>query len=277
MKTYDIVKLADTEFYTEGPVVDHRGNFFFTTLTGGQIITLRSKTPGSVWAEGNCPNGQVIMSNGEHWVCESRTGRISAYHPDGSFRATVIDGVCAGTPFTTPNDLVTDSKGNLYFTDSVRETGKVFFSGADGRQQLIDGHIDYANGLALSNSEDILYVAESYGNRILAFHFKTLPDGGTERRTLIDLPLHPSGDPLKNLPDGLAVDKDGRIWVAHYGMQAIQVVSPEGFLLHTIDTGLPLTSNLAFIKDTPGKKELLVTGGYGEPGPGAVLLITVGF
>ncbi|ODS81371.1 MAG: hypothetical protein ABS46_11695 [Cytophagaceae bacterium SCN 52-12] len=272
--TYNIVKLADTEFYTEGPVIDRHGNFFFTTLTGGQVMTLRSETAGSVWAEGNCPNGQVIMGNGEHWICESRTGRISAYRPDGSFRATIIDGVCAGVPFTTPNDLVTDSKGNLYFTDSIRETGKVFFSGADGRQELIDGCVDYANGLALSNSEDILYVAESYGNRILSFHFR---EDGAGRNILIDLPSHPSGDPLKSLPDGLAVDIDGRIWVAHYGMQAIQVVSPEGFLLHTIDTGLPLTSNLAFITDTPAKKELLVTGGYGEPGPGAVLLMTVGF
>ncbi len=274
---YSLEKLLDLEYYTEGPVADREGNLFFTTLTGQKILQWLPGNSSRVWAEGDCPNGQVIMSNGEHWLCESRTGCISAYHPDGSFKAKVIDRQCAGISFSTPNDLITDARGNLYFTDSVRQEGKVFVVTPDGREKLIANDIDYANGLALNISGDILYVAESYGNRILAFHLRENSGAGVERRILIDLPSHPSGDPLKNLPDGLAVDMDDRIWVAHYGMQAIQVVSPQGLLLYTIDTGLPLTSNLAFIKDTPEKKELLVTGGYGEPGPGAALLITVDF
>ncbi len=277
MTGYQSEKLLDLEYYTEGPVADREGNLFFTTLTGRGILQWLPGNTSRVWAEGDCPNGQVMMSNGEHWFCESRTGGITAYHPDGSFRAKIVDGSCAGIAFSTPNDLITDSLGNLYFTDSVRHEGKVFMVTQDGGEKLIAGGIDYANGLALNASENILYVAESYGNRILAFQLSEDSEPGIRRKTLIDLPSHTSGDPVKNLPDGLAVDKEGRIWVAHYGMQAIQVVSPEGLLLHTIDTGLPLTSNLAFVKDTPEKKELLVTGGYGEPGPGAVMLITVDF
>ncbi len=277
MTEYRSVKLLDLEYYTEGPVADGEGNLFFTTLTGRKILQWLPGNNSRIWAEGDCPNGQVMMGNGEHWLCESRTGCIAAYHPDGSFRAKVVDGSCAGVSFSTPNDLITDSRGSLYFTDSVRHEGKVFMVTPAGGEKLIADGIDYANGLALNASEDILYVAESYGNRILAFQLNEGSEPGIGRKTLIDLPSHTSGDPIKSLPDGLAVDKEGRIWVAHYGMQAIQVVSPEGLLLHTIDTGLPLTSNLAFIKDTPAKKELLVTGGYGEPGPGAVLLVTVDF
>lgn len=274
---YRLEKLLDLEYYTEGPVTDRQGNLFFTTLTGRKILQWLPGRGPKTWAEGDCPNGQVIMSNGEHWFCESRTGAISAYHSDGSFKAKIIGGQCGGFAFSTPNDLITDAAGNLYFTDSVRKEGKVFLVTSDGREKLIAGGIDYANGLALNPSEDILYVAESYGNRVLAFPLTGEAGNNAGRRTLIDLPSHASGDPLKNLPDGLAADLEGRIWIAHYGMQAIQVVSPEGILLHTIDTGLPLTSNLAFVKDTPRKKELLVTGGYGEPGPGAALILTVVF
>lgn len=277
MIEYRLEKLLDLEYYTEGPAIDREGNLFFTTLTGQKILQWLPGDGGRVWADGDCPNGQVIMSNGEHWFCESRTGCISAYHSDGSFKAKIIDGQCAGFSFSTPNDLITDTEGSLFFTNSVRKEGKVFMVTSDGRERLIAGGIDYANGLALNPSGDILYVAESYGNRVLAFPLTEEAGNNTGHRILIDLPSHSSGDPLKNLPDGLAADLEGRIWVAHYGMQAIQVISPEGVLLHTIDTGLPLTSNLAFIKDTPGKKELLVTGGYAEPGPGAALILTVDF
>jgi gluconolactonase len=100
---------------------------------------------------------------------------------------------------------------------------------------------------------------------------------GYPKRIFADLPVHQSGNPLKNLPDGLAVDKEGRIWVAHYGMQAIQVLSRDGDPLYSLDTQLPLTSNLCFLTDEPGLKVLMVTGGYQEPGPGAVIKMTVSF
>lgn len=271
---YHVEKLADLDFYTEGPVIDNDHNFFVTTLSGGKIIQLKNGKEAEQWAVGTCPNGQVILNNGDHWFCDSSTARITAYHPDGSFKAVILENRCAGTRFTTPNDLILDSKENLYFTDSVPENGKVFFLGVDGQEILISDKIDYANGLALNSAEDILYVAESYGNRILAFHLNNERQV-TERHTLIDLPAHSSGNRVQNLPDGLALDREGRLWVAHYGMQAVHIISTEGDLLFSIDTNLPLTSNLAFVKDTPFQKQILVTGGYGEPGPGAVMLITV--
>lgn len=285
---YHVQKLADLDFYTEGPVVDRQGNLFFTTLSGGKILSLPANVaehyvaqdtrPYSYvnWAEAICPNGQAIHPNGEHWVCESSTGQISIYSTAGTVSRVLVEKICAGLPFSTPNDLILDSNGNLYFTESVRENGKVFFVGHDGTEKRIADNIDYANGLALNATEDTLYVAESYGNRILAIPVGAAADI-TERRTFADLPQHPSGDPTRNLPDGLAVDKEGRVWVAHYGMQAIQVLSPGGELLFTIDTGLPLTSNLTFVQDSASEKKLLITGGFAEPGPGAVMLATVYF
>ncbi|MFC5411488.1 SMP-30/gluconolactonase/LRE family protein [Larkinella bovis] len=268
-----IHKLLDLDFYSEGPAVDAAGNFFFTTLAGRQVIRWQSGQGSTVWANCTCPNGQVIAKNGEHWICESTRGQITAYHADGSFKGVVVSQKCDGIAFSTPNDLLLDSKGNLFFTDSVRYDGKVFFVGAGGEEKLIADGIDYANGLALNAAEDRLFVAESYGNRILVFDLAK--PGQAELIKAIPLPAHQSGDPGKNLPDGLAVDSEGRIWVAHYGMQAIHILSPEGLVVDTFDTGLPLTSNLTFVTEGPDRKELLITGGYGEPGPGAVLLATV--
>jgi gluconolactonase len=276
MTNVQVEKLAQLDYYTEGPVSDKDGNMFVTTLSGGQIVRIKPGGDSEVWASGICPNGQVVLPTGEHWVCESSIGQITSYPARRSPSTIVVKDTCAGIRFTTPNDLLVDSDANLFFTESIRDNGKVFFIGNDGREALLADGIDYANGLALNAAQDILYVAESYQNRILALHLS--PDKTvTERRVFVTLPAHASNDATKNLPDGLALDHDGCLWIAHYGMQAIHRVSPEGKLLLSIDTQLPLTSNVALIKDEPFLKQILVTGGYGEPGPGAVLSITVIF
>jgi gluconolactonase len=54
-------------------------------------------------------------------------------------------------------------------------------------------------------------------------------------------------------------------------MQAIQVLSRDGRLLASYDSGIPLTSNLCFAGG-----DLWITGGLGEPGPGKFCRINIG-
>mgnify|MGYP003675276850 CR=1 FL=1 len=277
MKDYRITPLLDLPFYTEGPVVDHQGNYFFSTLTGGYIGKIDRSGVYTSWAKGTCPNGQVVLENGQHWVCDSQVPGISRYDVDGNFTDHLLYGTCAGQRISSPNDLVVDHAGNLYFTDSVRAIGGVFFRSAAGLERVLATNIDYANGLAFSPDEKFLYVAESYRNRILVFEITEPGITKKQKDVFAELPACASGNAVDNLPDGLAVDWEGRLWVAHYGMGAIPILAPSGQLLYTVDTTLPLTSNLCFVKDTPEQKVLLVTGGFGEPGPGAVLLLTVDF
>lgn len=273
---YDIERSIQLDFYTEGPCVGPSGEMFFTNLSGKQIIELLPNNEVKTWAHGNCPNGQLITPAGQHWVCESLSGSIAAYHADGSLAEYIVQNTCGGIEVKTPNDLVLDRQGNLYFTDSLQHEGKVFYRSASGEGKCLAFDLHYANGIALNNAETLLYVAESYANRVRVYTVQS-PGILANDYHYISLPSHASGDPIKNLPDGLAIDAEDRLWVAHYGMQAIQVIQADGTLLGSIDTGLPLTSNLTFLTDTPTAKRLLVTGGYGEPGPGGTVILSVLF
>ncbi|GAB3911996.1 SMP-30/gluconolactonase/LRE family protein [Larkinella knui] len=272
---YTVKKLLDLPFYTEGPAVDHEGNGYVTTLTGGEIWRLDRAGNASVWGKTACPNGQVSLPNGEHWVCDPQQATISRFDRAGNCKGAVIQEVCANTVIYSPNDLIIDSRQNLYFTDSIRADGKVFFVGTDGTERVVARGIDYANGLVLSADETRLFIAESYQNRVLVLDLAEPGIAKSQATVWASLPGHCSGNPIDNLPDGLALDHQGRVWVAHYGMQAIQVLSARGEWLFSLDTTLPLTSNLCFLEDQPERQMLLVTGGYGEPGPGGVVLITV--
>ncbi|WP_353195294.1 SMP-30/gluconolactonase/LRE family protein [Parapedobacter defluvii] len=255
-------------WYTEGPVVDGEGAIYFTTLSGGSIMRL-DVIGGEVtqWAQGNKPNGQLILQDGDHLVCDSGNASVNRYDAAGNWKKHEIIGECAGCKIHMPNDLACDASGGVYFTDSIRETGKVCYYGPDGSQRIITDKLDFPNGIALSPDGKGLLIAESYRNRILWMPIASsgLPEGGWE--VFAELPKNrdPEG---YNLPDGIKFHSDGTLWVAHYGMQAVQVLDGNGKLLKTLAMDFPLPSNLCLTD-----RHLIVTGGSAEPGPGGIRII----
>lgn len=265
----NLQKLADLPFYTEGPAVDKAQNYFCTTLSGGTILKIDANGKINEWAYTECPNGQIILPEGDHLVCDSKLGVVKRFDANGRFIKNESEKVCNGVEVFVPNDLITDSKGNLYFTDSIRYKGKVCFIDHHGEEAILTDNMDYPNGLLLSKDETYLLVAESYQNRIVKINLSSAGISFGQNEIFAKLPCHISGMEADNLPDGMAMDSRGNIGVAHYGMQAVELLSPAGDLLNSIDTNMPLTSNLIFLDD----QTLLVTGGYGEPGPGALFKI----
>ncbi len=256
-------------FYTEGPVVDDAGNLYFTDLKGQAISRIDAHSQIEKWASAQCPNGQAIDRYGSHLVCESVEGKIIKFDHNGNYKATIVSGYCAGRQVHVPNDVIVGKKGGIFFTDSIRNKGKVFHIDESGNETVLAEKLDYPNGLILSSSEEMLYIAESYENRILCFK-RNQSTQEWEKEVFADLPAHISGKAEDNLPDGIAFDSEGRLWVAHYGMGALQILSSKGDLLATVYTGFPLVSNVCFI---PQDNSMFVTGGFGEPGPGAILRI----
>lgn len=263
-------KVLDHPFYTEGPVVDGHGNLFFTDIAGKHIRQLVNQEA-KAWATGARPNGQAIFNKGEHLVCDSDASCILHFTASGKLKARRSSGRIGDIQVRCPNDIVVDPEHGFYFTDSVRHTGAVFYEGFDGTQSVIAKNIDFANGIVLTADKKHLLIAESYQNRILELELAGPGQAKGIPRVFADLPAHPNGEITSNLPDGLALDTAGRLWVAHYGMQALQVLSPSGVYLTAYNTGIPLTSNLCF-----NRPFIYVTGGIAEPGPGLITRLEAG-
>ena len=262
--------IASLPFYTEGPATDSGGNIYCTTLSGGSILKIDRENKITIWAHSDCPNGQIILPGGDHLFCDVKLSAVRRFDSNGTFMRNEIQKYCDGVGFDCPNDLVTDKEENLYFTDSVRNEGKICYVGKNGQQHILLGDLDYPNGIILSEDQKILYVAESYKNRILKIELDS-PGKADKVSVFAELPVHSSGKKENNLPDGLALDQEGNVWVAHYGMQSIHKLSPGGTLLQSIDVMMPFTSNLFFVD----RETIVVTGGFGEPGPGGVFRISL--
>ncbi|HMC10058.1 MAG TPA: SMP-30/gluconolactonase/LRE family protein, partial [Pirellulaceae bacterium] len=96
-----------------------------------------------------------------------------------------------------------------------------------------------------------------------------------ERKVFAKLPDHPSGDFMQAQPDGMCLDAAGNLYVAHYGMKKVEVLSPEGKLIRQYDGGNVTTSNVAF--GGPKHDQLFITGGIGkESSEGGLFQIDLG-
>ncbi len=264
------VKLFEVPHYCEGIVFDHDGNGY---ISHGKVIT--KFTPDlktSTWAETGAPNGHKILADGTHLVCDA--SRHAVLHLDA--RGKVIgkaSAECDGKPLRGPNDLCLDPQhGGFYFTDpggsdAKNLIGTVHYVDAKGKTHLCAKGLAFPNGIVLRPDGKTLLVAESQRNRVL--EYPVLGPGKLgEMRVFADLPAK-AGEQIDNQPDGMCLDAEGNLYVAHYGMRQVQVLDPKGKLIRRYPGGNLTTSNVGF--GGPNMDRLYVTGGLGkEAGPGAL-------
>jgi len=255
----------DTEFYTEGPVIDSYGNVYVTNLLGGRIIKIDSDIILEDWVECESPNGQFMSANGDHWVCNTLTSKIVVFDNNGNYSYCAFDGTKGNIKVVSPNDLWVEPDGSFYFTDSVRECGQVVFVDVNREVHLICTGLDYPNGIVLDKVNNRLFVAESYQNRILSID---LAEARSMPSVWLDLPMNSNQKQVGNLPDGLALDQKGNLWIAHYGMGQVYRVDIISKKCFGFDVGFPLSSNICVQNG-----RLILTGGVSEPKGGKIRMI----
>jgi gluconolactonase len=246
----------------EGPVRDTDGGVLFTNNQTGQVVRVAPDGTISNWFEGPYgANALTRTGKGEIVATLQKTNAIAVLSPGAEPR--VLFDKFEGKPFNRPNDLVADKRGNIYFTDSVPvgATGtpllpsSVYRITADNKLVLVTSDVPRPNGVALSPDERTLYVANTAGEYVLAYALDAKGTPGAKRDfAKLALPPAPAGGaaPGAAAPaaastasgaDGLAVDADGRLFVAT--TVGVQVFSPQGQPLGVI--ALPRQpQNLAF-------------------------------
>ncbi|HEV3121249.1 MAG TPA: SMP-30/gluconolactonase/LRE family protein, partial [Isosphaeraceae bacterium] len=267
VKPVEVVRTGD---YSEGVVVDHDGNLYFSH--GKLISKVTPDGKHEIWAKLSAPNGHKILADGSHLVCDG--DRHAVLHLDPLARELAPESTSSeGTPLRGPNDLTLDPKGGFYFTDpggssDEKPIGTVHYVNEDHVTRTVATNLAFPNGIVLRPGGKELLVGESKKNRILAFPVLE-PGKLGPMRVLANLPTKGEGQE-DNQPDGIALDADGNLFVAHYGMRQVEVVSPSGEVIRRYPGGNLTTSNVAFAG--PKMDQLYMTGGD----PGALFRLDLG-
>ena len=101
------------------------------------------------------------------------------------------------------------------------------------------------NGLAWSPDGTTMYFAESMSRVVTAYDFDVATGSIAGGRPFVR--IGPAvGLPANAVPDGLAVDTDGFLWVAVWNGHCVVRVSPDGVIVARVDLPVGQVSSVAF-------------------------------
>lgn len=268
------VKLLEVHAYCEGVVFDHQGRGYISH--GDRITQFTLDGQSKVWATTGAPNGHKILADGTHLVCDASHHAVLKLDAEGKRLKNAAE-ECDGKPLRGPNDLTLDTpNGGFYFTDPGdsgidKPIGTLHYVDKAGKVHLCASGFAYPNGVVLTPDGKRILMAESQKNRVLEFPVLS-PGKVGEMRVFAELPKKSDPVQIDNQPDGMCLDADGNLYVAHYGMKQVQVLDPTGKLIRRYGGGNVTTSNVAF--GGPNHDQLFITGGLGgESGAGGLFRV----
>ena len=233
--------------FTEGPVWRAQdGILIFSDIPGDCLYSFdpRSDLVEIFRAPSNKTNGNCLDREGRLVSCEHGTSRVVRQEQDG--RMTTLASHYGGLELNSPNDIVVDSSGRLYFTDPPygRYAGQGALLGVGiprAEQQPVrgvyrldpqDGSIirivedfEEPNGLCLAENGAVLFVNDTAKGHIRRFEVRKEGVSGGEIWAVLE------GDE-PGVPDGMKVDAEGNLFCT--GPGGLHVFAPNGRMLGVI-------------------------------------------
>ena len=155
--------LAEGLAFPEAPFwSDRDGCLYLVEWTGDRLLAFRDGKLETFFRTepGDGPSGLFQDAQGNFWMTLYSSGKLACFNPGGERLLVVQD--YQGAPFRGPCDLVGETGGGVYFTDSGdfeddwrtgRPAGAVYYCSPAGELVEIDRGLCFPNGIALSPDE----------------------------------------------------------------------------------------------------------------------------
>ena len=271
--------VGDNFGFTEGPVwVDHKQMWLFTDIPMNKIYSLDSNGNVNVWMDDSgYANGLNIDQDNNIWIAH-HCRKVSHTTPSGE--NNIVASTYNGKKLNSPNDIAIRKDGSIWFTDPMygitfegfgRELAEEeqpvrgVYQIKDGEVTLKTGSVEIPNGIAFSNDEKFLYVANSADG--VVYRFEVHGDELHNKRPWVKIESGKRPHPTFGyIADGMQVDKNGNLYVSG-GHEGFAIFSPEGKQLENIqpnagDSESPMAgfvSNVAI--GGPNNNQLMVSVG----------------
>ena len=274
----DLTVAVDNLGFPEGPVAMADGSLLFVDI---KDQALRRARPNGqlelVAALPGGPNGLAIGPDGAAYVCNNGgvysfvsygkgvtiPGPRPATYSGGSIqrvdlttgKATTLYDNFDGTRLLAPDDIVFDSAGAFWFTDTGlhdlegSQYGALYYATVDGKTLIRAATIPMPNGVGLSPDGKTVYVSDTIFGRLWALDII-----GPGKVAPGPLPVM-AGRVVQTLPsfqwlDSLKVEEDGRVCVGTIFNGGISIFTADGSVEHVAvpDSANPdiFTTNLCF-------------------------------
>jgi gluconolactonase len=251
----------EIDSFLEGPSFDRAGNLYVTDIPYGRIFRISPQLEWTLAAEyDGWPNGSCFHRDGSLWITDYRRGLLRLDVSSGNPEAILAHR--NSESFKGVNDLTFDRDGNCYFTDQGQTglhdpSGRVYRLRANGQLDLVVAGIPSPNGVALDTTEKVIFIAVTRANQV--WRGPLLADGSVTKVGAFRTFFGASG------PDGMAVDVDNGLVVAHASLGGAFYLNARGEITHFIKS--PAGATVTNVAYRPGMSTLVMT----ESETGAIL------
>jgi sugar lactone lactonase YvrE len=197
---------------------------------------------------------------------------------DGSCEERVPVPTADGTRL---GDAGVDPAGRLWFgaldADLAPGRGALYCLDAEhGLRRVVDG-LSIANGIGWAPDGTLMYFIDSATRRIDAFDFDAERGVASRRRAWVTV------EDSAGVPDGLAVDDEGGVWVAMWSGGRLHRYAPDGSLDGVVGFPVRQVTSCAFVGDaldvlavTSGNVEMDDRARTAEPDAGSLFTLRPG-
>jgi len=272
----------------EGPIWDHRvGLLYWVNITVGDIHVYDPATGANTHVStGNEMVGSYFLTETPHVLVLARESGFYRFDTR-SGDITIIANPIDNAPTHRFNDGRADAYGRIWigtmgksggigalFSVNANEWSTPSDVPAETSVMEVAGPFNCPNGIVWNEDRSYMYHIDTSRHLINKFAFsEAKPDLGPAVQTL-DL-SHYSG-----APDGMEIDREGKLWVAFWGGSCVRRIDPDtGDLLQTVSLPCSCVTSCAF--GGPDLTDLYITSAGGgrensEPLAGALFKVDVG-
>ena len=272
------IAVPGPDYLGEGPVWDDRSDELVWVDISGRLVHRWSPTSGvatSFATDGDVGSVVLCEDGGLMLAIECELWRID---PTG---ARTLLGAVEPKPGVRFNDCRADPRGRLWagtlHRDRANGEAALYRLDPGGELTLVLPDITISNGIGWSPDNSTMYYIDSTTQTIVSFDYDVESGDISGRRVLTEI------DAADGLPDGLAVDAEGGVWVCLFSGAVIRRYLPHGALDQEIE--LPLTNptcpgfgghDLRTLYITTARHRLSAEQLEREPNAGAILQLDVG-
>lgn len=208
----------------EGPVWDEQAQLlYWLDIANGLIFGYDPATGRNQSYAVGQPVGALALRRSEGLLLALRDG--FAFFDLAIGQLTPIADPESHLPDNRFNDGKVDPAGRFWAgtlaNDFRPAAGSLYRLDPDlGWRQMLTG-LSLSNGLAWSLDHKTLYFTDTTPATITAYEYDLLSGEIGSGRVIIRVPSQMGG------PDGLTIDSDGQLWIAHYGGHCVRRWNPE--------------------------------------------------
>ncbi|AEE93217.1 SMP-30/Gluconolaconase/LRE domain protein [Acidianus hospitalis W1] len=228
----------------EGPIYDRDNDrLFWVDIEGKKIIIEEGITKNSVEKIVNLPDlvSSLCVINETEVIATIRHGfYILNINTGGLTKLLEIETDLKDNRF---NDGKCDPLGRYWAgTMNMKKSGPTgnLYKLESNKISKILGGLTVSNGLGWSPDNDKMYLIDSPVRKVYVFDFNLNRGEIYNKQVLIDFGSEPGN------PDGMTVDEEGYLWIAHWGGGKVSRWSPNGKKVFEIKMPVTYVSSVTF-------------------------------